>query len=237
MLREKLHWKVKEETAEGYTSLCREAATNESVFRSFKTDRRYKQVLEHCSRYIAKQYYNQIKRDNHFLLENNNLYENDRYGSPDITNIYGIHCSTSTMQYIGVLSNLIKMFGDLTGKRIVEIGGGYGGQAMVILSQFKADYTIIDLEDVNLLQERYLRGKGVEIYNTNYPVRDYDLVISNYALTEVMEPLQSKYVKEVCCRSKNGYITCNWPLTADLPKHKVIPDVHGERMENFIIVW
>lgn len=133
------------------------------------------------------------------------------------------------------LQNIVKNFGSLDGMRICEIGGGYGGQAKAILDVYKpASYRIIDLLEVCKLQSRYLLGTIVTpsplLYN-----EDYDLVISNYALSEI--PDNKLYIDEVVKRSKHGYITCNTDFVKlDFP-HSRHPDIEGERETNYILVW
>lgn len=239
-IREQSHWKVNERTAAEYLEVCRLAATDDRMFATFKSDRRYQEVLEHCSKSVALEYYKQIDRDNPELLTNGKLFDNDRYGSPEIRTFGNIRCSTSTLQYIGVLSNLMKLFGSLDGMRIVEIGGGYGGQAKVIMDMFKvAVYEIIDLAEPGMLQERYLKGYPVETYRPRPVAEQYDLLISNYALSEIMEPMQTMYVNTFFPRCKHGYITCNSVIDSIHYNDtmKVLPDIPGEREENFIITW
>ena len=59
--------------------------------------------------------------------------ENDRLGSP-LTCDYDAcgRFSPTTLRYAKVYSDLMRLFRDLDGQRIIEIGGGYGGQCFVI---------------------------------------------------------------------------------------------------------
>lgn len=121
------------------------------------------------------------------------------------------------------------------GIRIVEIGGGYGYLAKLIVERVKVEcYHIIDLPEVCDLQRRYLKGYPVDCFTTPTGGR-YDLVISNYALSEI--PDNRVYVDMVLRKSKHGYITCNtdyfkpvWPVTR-------IPDIPGERATNYTLIW
>lgn len=253
-IKDKSCWMVKENVIKNYLSICRKAAESDEYFSLFKSHQHYNEILEHVSSKIAHNYYENVLIDNPWLLDIKSIYENDLLGGPDYFPTFGkIKCSPSTMQYIGVLSNLIKLVNPdtLADSNIIEIGGGYGGQCKVIDSAFEfLNYHIVDLEEPSLLQEKYLNRVGVENFTTltseNYKyglLGEYDLVISNYALSEVLEPLQTEYITNICLRSKHGYITCNRELKSiELLKEKfdtfsIQKDIAGELETNFIITW
>lgn len=133
------------------------------------------------------------------------------------------------------LDNIINHFGSLSYNRVCEIGGGYGRLAEMIYDKFKpACYHIIDLPEVCDLQCRYLSGKPIECF-TEPKDEDYDLVISNYALSEILD--NKPYIDKVLSRSKHGYITCNTNMVKlDWP-HERYPDIKGERETNYILIW
>lgn len=198
---------------------------------TFKRNPHLTAIWEHCNDYIARSYYDQVNRDNPWLLTKK--WTNDYKGNPYVNDFFGFGVSNSTMQYIGVLSNLIKHFGPLDGLRICEIGGGYGGQACTIMDIYKpACYHIIDLPEVCSLIDRYIP----EVETFTMPTgQDYDLVISNYALSEIRD--NDFLIKWVCKKSKHGYITCNTNLVHLDFKHIKTDDVQGERKTNYILIW
>jgi len=134
------------------------------------------------------------------------------------------------------LENIVKFFGPLDGMRICEIGGGYGGQCKAVFEKYKPlHYHIIDLPEVCRLQRRYLGDMQGYACSTGPVGCSYDLVISNYALSEI--PDNKLYIDEVLRRSTHGYITCNTDLVKlDFP-HSRHPDIKGERETNYILVW
>src|SRR5438876_1073823 len=76
---------------------------------------------------------------------------NDNCGSPRTHDFGGDigPMAPTTLRYIKILSDLETWFGSLGGKRVVEIGGGYGGQCAVIKTRFRvSSYTLIDLQPV-----------------------------------------------------------------------------------------
>ena len=120
-------------------------------------------------------------------------------------------------------------FGDLSNLKICEIGVGYGGQARIILAKFPqvASYTLIDLQSALNLSEKYLsyfsdiqadlRLKTLD----NLGDDDYDLVISNYAFSELSRAIQELYLAKIINRSKHGYITYNDISSANLASYKI----------------
>jgi len=219
-----LNWIVKGHKLENYLDACRDAVKN---ITTFKQDERLHAIFEHCPKYIADEYYKIIPE---YLL--NHGFTNDFYGNPKLYNYGKLKFSTSTLQYIGVLAKLIELFGNLGGKRIVEIGGGYGGQCRTIMDVYGVEcYHIIDLPEVCELQKKYC---GAECFTL--PIgEEYDICISNYALSEIEN--NKLYIDKVVKKSKHGYITCNTDLVQlDFP-HSRIPDVKGERETNYILIW
>jgi hypothetical protein len=102
---------------------------------------------------------------------------------------------------------------------IAEIGGGFGGQAAALrkLSGFKS-YTIYDLPEVHELQSRFLKQNNLRdgvLYADGRlaPSGKFDLVISNYAVSELQRGLQVAYFENVVKSSTCGYLT--WNLIAE----------------------
>jgi phospholipid N-methyltransferase len=76
-------------------------------------------------------------------------------------------------------------------------------------------YILMDLYDVNKLIEKYLEH---HLLNSSYETKtinqlqsnkQFDLVISNYAFSEVPPQTQISYIKKILLNSKNGYLTMN----------------------------
>lgn len=135
--------------------------------------------------------------------------------------------------YKAHMENIVSHFGPLDGMFICEIGGGYGGLAKAIFDTYAPRvYDIIDLPEPGALAKRY--EPRVNVYTK--PTRhQYDLVISNYALSEIID--NKLYIDKVLRRSKHGYITCNTDMVKLDWEHKQTPDIKGERKSNFILIW
>ncbi len=239
-----------------YLQVCKDASEKSDVFIKFKSEPAYKEVLEHLSVRLGQKHLESIcKLKLDWLLDVTSIWENDTYGNPELY-LHGVSeklqfsCSPTTMQYLSVVANLIHYFGSLDKWDIIEIGGGYGGQCKVLQDVFEVNsYDIIDLEEAGMLQRKYLSTLNVKSFRTFSPSfkmsdnTSYDLVISNYALTEVSIEDQDSYVKNILLNAKHGYITCNQPLSSmhllqeKFSTFKISKDIEGERETNFLITW
>jgi hypothetical protein len=201
-----------------YQDFCLQAATKDDVFYTFKSHPSYQSVLEHVSYSNGEIYLKIILEDYPYILNSlDPCRDNDRIGQPQryIFGKFGAW-SPTTLRYMKVAGDLESFFGDLRGKSIVEIGGGYGGQCKIIheLFGFKS-YTIIDLKEVALLTNKYLKTHLIDqalCVNPQENLGDetYDLLISNYAFSEISEEAQLIYIENVINRSKSGYMTYNF---------------------------
>jgi len=201
-----------------YKKVCLEASTNENLFNNFKNNPIYNGILEHVSKDQGQLYLNYINNNFQNLDEYIDRFKkNDIYGGTFLSEYDKIgYISPSTLRYIKVLSDLDTLFGDLNNKKIVEIGVGYGGQCFILSQYYKInDYSLIDLDESLLLTDKYLNKLDVShriinINNISELDEDFDLVISNYAYSELSRELQDLYYEKVIKRSKNGYFTYNF---------------------------
>jgi putative sugar O-methyltransferase len=248
-------WNIRQEDMDAYLKVCKDAAENDEVFETFKRNPAYTKILEHTSKGQGQIYWEYLKThykgDLFYPMLLKEFSYNDTYGLPRTYQYEGWQFSPTTLQYIYVLGRIQSGIKDIRfdgGINVIEIGGGYGGQCKIFCDfYFKRTYSIVDLPHAGLLQKKYLSKFNIpaNIYEPDlFPLdKTYDLVISNYALSEVTEPLQTKYVRDILLKSTYGYITCNGPIHAmdelrdKFPSLKILPDIEGEREENFIITW
>ncbi|MBQ4402168.1 MAG: putative sugar O-methyltransferase, partial [Synergistaceae bacterium] len=132
-----------------------------------------------------------------------------------------IMLSTSTIRYVKVLGDVVSMFDAGEVRSVAEIGAGYGGQCRIMMSRHSGmsieQYTLIDLPEVVGLCERYLRNFPECRENIRYvdgghmylPDESYDLVMSNYAFSELNRDVQDMYLERIVRRSKRGYMVWN----------------------------
>lgn len=202
-----------------YLAFCARAAADSAVFQTFRREPVYVQTLEHVTEQQGREYLRIIRRDSpHLLTEFLELCRaNDRFGSPTTCEYPGIGAiSPVTLRYLKVLSDLERHFGDLTDKRVIEIGVGYGGQCSLVLRRWRVrSYVLVDLEPALALARRYLTALGVEngldFKPPNFLVaRDHDLCISNYAFSELARDIQDRYARLAVSSASRGYLTCNF---------------------------
>jgi len=142
--------------------------------------------------------------------------KNDSLGDPLLAQFgeYGIFCPT-TLRYIKIAGDLESYFGNLDQKRIIEIGGGYGGQCAILSTLFSfKEYIIVDLPEVLTLAKKYLDLLGITNVRfcspSEVPAKmPCDLLISNYAFSECSYPTQMDYIEKILIHSQSGYMICN----------------------------
>ena len=203
----------------GYKNICKLASENDNYFNIFRQNLDYKEVLEHVDYDTGKLYLDVIISRNQF---DNNDFEkfkkNDLYGGATLEDFENVgKICPSTLRYIKVLSDLIIYFKTLDNFRICEIGVGYGGQSRIIMSYFNIkDYTYVDLESPLSLTSKYMnKFDDIDKNKLNFITMDelknnkYDLIISNYAFSELTRNVQDIYTDKIIKNSSHGYITYN----------------------------
>jgi putative sugar O-methyltransferase len=166
--------------------------------------------------------------------------------------------SPTTLRYLKVACDLREAFGDLSGFKVVEIGGGYGGQCLLadMLWQLRS-WTVFDLDPVLSLISRYLE---CHLLNSSYRVmtlnrfddqgEEFDLAISNYAFSELPKTLQEKYVSKVLSKARRGYMNMNSgndnadtnhmtinELKVHFPDLTVLEEVPCTAAGNYTLIW
>lgn len=245
-----------------YLRSVRKAVTSYRHFENFKRDKAYNKILEHVSQAEGGAYLDILMRRDDGILEDakNTLLKSDVVGNPKKYDYDGRGAlSPTTLRYLKVASDLKVLFGGDIGKKIAEIGGGYGGQALVCDAIFQTEeYHVFDLPDVNDLVAKYLESfllsGSYATHTLNTAVVDsYDLVISNYAFSEVPKAVQVAYIRKVLGQSGRGYLTMNSGRTDHagkeetkldletlktlLPTFEIFEEEPVTAHHNYIIVW
>ncbi len=243
-----------------YINFVNKAVLSDRYFKTFKQNKYYNEILEHLSKNQGFEYLTFIE-DNypHLLLEIDKFKINDTIGKPLVYQYKKIgNISPSTLRYVKILGDIEKYFGNLNQQKIVEIGAGYGGQLLILDQYFKIKYyRIFDLQPVLALVSKYLESFILNCsYQTNTinnTIEDhYDLVISNYAFSELPRKLQKIYVEKVLSKSKRGYMIMNSgksnsvygdihmsidELKELLPDFQIIDETPLSAPNNYVIVW
>jgi len=197
-----------------YADICREAVEDDKVFAKFKQDPRYTAILEHVSPEHGGRYIESIME---YELNDEMIDEfkdNDDLGGAnrvDYGEPFG-KVSPSTLRYVRNALDISYFFGEGELNKIVEIGGGYGGLCKTIscLCDFD-EYHLYDIEPASKLQEKYLSKFGIKAVHHSVPeeTKDIDLLISNYAYSELGEKLQDLYYNNVIKNAKKVYMILN----------------------------
>lgn len=199
-----------------YPSVCSRATHDDNAFATFKSDASYQAILEHVSEELGEKYYKEIDNSN-ILLNIDKFKVNDKLGGPlKFTYDFG-EFSPTTVRYMKVLNDILSRW-DIDGKNIIEIGAGYGGQYFVMKQiSNPRKWSFVDLPDVISLISKYLTSLGtnenveyVDGTNTSHIYdEEYDLVISNYGISECSEVVQKHYIEKIISKCKHGYILHN----------------------------
>jgi len=244
-----------------YITAVKEAIGNCRAFYKFKCEPRYIQILEHVSQDQGAMYLEIIRTESPIFMDKfNEFKENDIIGGTKTFCYPGIgDISPSTLRYIKVASDLRIFFGERLGDRIAEIGVGYGGQLLIMDKVCSCtQYDLFDLPPVLELASKYLESHTLNtayhLFTLNQHRGDveYDLVISNYAFSELPSRLQLMYIKKIISKAKRGYLTMNSgkgnsafqedklslaDLKQVLPAFEVLPENPLTHAGNYVIVW
>ncbi len=238
-----------------YPAFCEQAALDDDLFGTFRSAPGYSEILEHVSYSLGKRYLKMVRLDAEILELAKPICASDTVGSPrrhDYSDV-GM-ASPTTLRYLKVAKDLVENFGSLTGTDIVEIGIGYGGQCRVLSSLYRPrSYSLVDLPSVLKLTERYLSESSVESpvrFINAYDVTEMesDLVVSNYAFSELRREVQEMYMGRIVDKARCGYMTFNQitprsfgSMTAEEFAERVSGTVIPERPRSYpgnrIVVW
>jgi putative sugar O-methyltransferase len=229
-------------------------------FRKFRRNFSYCEIVENVTYRQGLAYINRIKDLDQGKLNFKVGNQNDTVGNPIQFNYpeFG-KVSPTTLRYVSVSLEIQNIFGPELSGDFVEIGGGYGGQISILKDLFRIEnYGIYDLPNVQNLIKRYLisinKGEHVQFLNlakgTN---KKWDIVISNYAFSELPKKLQKTYITEVLSKSRRGYLIMNSgrgnltmrnkgklnieDLQKLLPSFEIFEEKPKTGPDNYVIIW
>ena len=208
-----MSWTLQESAVTPYLSACRAAAQGSDFFKNFKSHPAYRHVLEHVSYEEGQLYLDEIDIDYKDVLDE--VKENDKLGTPIQCSYDGVGMiSPTTVRYLKNTSDIVNKFGT-SFDSIVEIGGGYGGLCKVLSSFVEFEqYLLLDLEECNMLSRKYL--SHFDLPTMSYQAEEivdvddnFDLLISNYALSECNRETQMMYIERFVKKSDKFYLMHN----------------------------
>lgn len=131
-----------------------------------------------------------------------------------------LEMSCTTLRYVMFALEILE---HMRGKNlkevdVVEIGGGYGGQACMMYLLSKdikiKSYTILDLPEVNNLQKHFIKEWNSELDVTCTTLESFtgspNFLISNYALGEFDKDTQNTYIEKLVKNVEHGFICWNF---------------------------
>jgi hypothetical protein len=211
---------------------------------SFKQNDNIQYMTEHLGENFlnfGKEWHNKIKElnmiDDNILIKLLNL--NDKIGNPLKYDIYNILCSPNSLKYVyfGLLNIKHILNKNLNNFNIIEIGGGYGGQCIILLELLKKfnininKYILIDLDSVNKFQKKYIEINGFYDKCIFVPYEEYknylfdynNYLFSSYSLSEISDNIRIDYYNNILKYIISGFIVWNNNII-DFPLNYIIED-------------
>lgn len=211
---------------------------------TFKNNEDFNYMTEHIgSEQIeyGKVVYNKIINLN--LIKHDLLIElikiNDSVGNPTKYKINDVlpECSPNTLKYVyfGLL-NIKNIFNsNLSNFDFIEIGGGYGGQCVILLKLFEHfniiinKYILIDIIDTSIFQKKYVdslipNNNVVNIIYSIENLKQYNFLknsflFSSFAFSEIKPSIRNTYYTNIFDFIKHGLLVWQSNFNIDLPNY------------------
>ena len=245
-----------------YTNFVASTILSKKKLNKFRTDYRYRLILEHVDFKLGYKYQRLLTPDTFdFYRINPNLFNLSKVGSPRTFYYPKLGwISPTIIRYLYVNQRIRELFGEAGIQKIAEIGIGFGGQfAITSTSLNLKEFSLYDLPVVLDLAEKTLDKAGLLprtfTKKSINPVEseNFDLVISNYAFSELPRDIQSDYIFKMLGKSRCGYITMNSgrsdvsgrsagkmslaEIIELLPPCEILEEDPKTGPDNYIIVW
>lgn len=238
-----------------YLTLCELAATDDEYFMKFRSCSSYRAILENVDGLAGEKLHTALQSYGRSAEEFRHLWH-PNIGNPYTFRVRGLgKISPTELRYSKIMCELEALFGSLDGFKITEIGVGFGGQGGQILNFFNvAEYEFVDLVEPLQLVKKYLTEiKAPGVVRMTSPDRLHedkrDLVISNYAYSELTRELQEKYFEKIIIQSSRGFVIYNHitpndfhtmtavEFAARIRGAEVIPENPLSHPGNVLVVW
>jgi phospholipid N-methyltransferase len=239
-----------------YLTACQAAVTSEDSFSKFRSCKSYRKILEHVPPRTGEKYLRQLKKTEPPFQTLKKLVPQINLGGPATYHFHDLgSISPTSIRYAKVHNDIRNLFGDLTDFKILEIGCGYGGLALQMMNgESLRSFEIADLEVVEKLAEKYVLRINPETKNLlriarHHKHEEIDLVISNYAFSELTREIQDEYLENYILKSKRGYMIYNHinPVEFEsynaldfckiVPGAEIIEEIPKTDKTNVLIVW
>ena len=199
-----------------YVDIVKKAVEDDEIFKNFRSEKSYKDILEHVNEELAKKYYANLREfiTHKEILNLCNSISN--IGNPDYIEINSDRFNPTSLRYVNVALDIKNKFPGRNFETITEIGPGYGGQALILENFFDIkEYRFVDLPDVNRLIKKFINLHNFKFKSSFSTIDKFnedtksDLFISNYAFSELPKKIQKLSIKKIIYNSKSGYMIVN----------------------------
>ena len=245
-----------------YTDFVSAAVRDDKKLDRFRTAYSYRMILEHVDFELGYEYLSRLTPTTIAFYLNDPMLKNlSKVGSPRVYYYPQLGwISPTVIRYLYVNQRILDLFSSKGVKKVGEIGIGFGGQfAITSKSMRSTEYSMYDLPVVLSLSEKTL-GKA-NLLNGSFkqqsidPVvpNSFDLVISNYAFSELPTDVQRDYILKIFKNTSCGYLTMNSgrsdvtgrsfgkmslaEITAAIPGCEILEEDPLTGPDNYIIVW
>ena len=204
---------------DNYPELALKAALDSNIYKIFRRHYIYTTVLEYVGNSLGQKYLDHIFQDY-------NLSESEIFSIVEPLQTIGaprkfkplslnLPISLTSLRYLKIGLDIKKRYVKKI-PNVVEIGYGYGGQAIILSRILEIDnYTFFYIRQVNLLIKRFIEDFNFTPKHKIITLGEYqkankfDLCISNYAFSKLPYQIQEKYFKEVLLNSSSGFMIMN----------------------------
>ena len=245
-----------------YTDFVSAAVRDDKKLDRFRTAYSYRMILEHVDFKLGYEYLSRLTPTTiAFYLNDPTLKNLSKVGSPRVYYYPQLGwVSPTVLRYLYVNQRVLDLFSSNGLKRVGEIGIGFGGQFAITSKSLRlTEYSLYDLPVVLSLSEKTL-GKA-NLLNGSFkqqsidPVvpNSFDLVISNYAFSELPAEVQRDYISKIFKNTPCGYLTMNSgrsdvtgrsfgkmslaEIKAAIPSCEILEEDPITGPDNYIIVW
>jgi len=217
-----------------FAESCLKMAQDDTHFSTFRQDPAVVDMLEHVKRYEAEQYEQiaiMMSKNYSVNIPWEEIVRNDSVGSPltyPLKSRPNMNICPTTCRYLVLGMKALQHASTFEKElNIIEVGGGYGGQCCVILrlasifGMYVKSYTILDLREANLLQNKFIQCQLSE--NDKSRVRCMcisdegvrrllqpgSFFFSAYAYSEISESIQMSYNVFLSDLIHHGFLVWN----------------------------
>jgi hypothetical protein len=250
-----------------YADFIETAISDDNAFSIFRRNYAYRQILEHVSYQLGKKYQSKFEKLGNYPPNLSSYVSRvDQVGNPRTYSYPGIgKVSPTTLRYLATASEICEIFdlSKISSLVVAEIGIGFGGQFLALNQMVDISaYRTFDLKNVQELTNRYVSmtnlmpdyGRIISHQDIeNVSPLNSDLLISNYALSELPSKIQLEYIEKIARNAKCGYLTMNSGksnktgrsagklLVSDflsaIPGAEIFPENPLSGPDNYLLLW